>query len=54
MTISTAMEDIIFVTVDCWRDEAADRMSKLGSMTEEWQQSSVICASAATVASPFV
>lgn len=42
------MEDIILVTVDCWRNDAPDVMPQFEAMTESWNAGSVVCAAAAT------
>lgn len=38
-------EDIILITIDCWRDDALDYMPNLTGLTADWGTASVICAS---------
>lgn len=38
-------EDIVFITVDCWRHDSLRDMGQLRSISSDWTEGSVICAS---------
>lgn len=40
--------DVVLITVDCWRHDTVDRMPKLRSLTTGFDRTDVICAGAAT------
>ena len=41
-------EDIILITVDCWRDDTVEDMPQLQSLTEDFSRGSAICQAPAT------
>lgn len=42
------MNDVVLITIDCWRNDAADRMPNLQALTKSYEQTSVICQAPAT------